>query len=108
MKFTRQRYQRGYLRRVPRANNKSAWEYRYADPQTGKEKSMYFSTEQFPTQTAVERHLETFVLKLNTDNPTLAVLEPTFDALLDRFIGKNAYLKSRRSDPENLATTSAS
>ena len=99
MKFTRQRYQRGYLRRVPRANNKSAWEYRYADPQTGKEKSMYFSTEQFPTQTAVERHLETFVLKLNTDNPTLAVLEPTFDALLDRFIEEERLLEIKKVRP---------
>ena len=99
MKFTRQRYQRGYLRRVPRANNKSAWEYRYADPQTGKEKSMYFSTEQFPTQTAVERHLESFVLKLNTDNPTLAVQEPTFDALLDRFIREERLLEIKKVRP---------
>jgi integrase len=99
LKFTRQRYQRGYLRRVPRANNKSAWEYRYADPQTGKEKSMYFSTEQFPTQTAVERHLETFVLKLNTDNPTLAVREPTFDALLDRFIEEERLLEIKKVRP---------
>lgn len=99
MKFTRQRYQRGYLRRVPRANNKSAWEYRYADPQTGKEKSMYFSTEQFPTQTAVERHLETFVLKLNTDNPTLALLEPTFDTLLDRFIEEERLLEIKKVRP---------
>ena len=99
MKFTRQRYQRGYLRRVPRANNRSAWEYRYADPQTGKEKSMYFSTEQFPTQTAVERHLEAFVLKLNSDNPTLAVLEPTFDALLDRFIEEERLLEIKKTRP---------
>ncbi len=99
MKFTRQRYQRGYLRRVPRANNRSAWEYRYADPQTGKEKSMYFSTEQFPTQTAVERHLEAFVLKLNSDNPTLAVLEPTFDALLDRFIAEERLLEIKKVRP---------
>lgn len=99
LKFTRQRYQRGYLRRVPRANNRSAWEYRYADPQTGKEKSMYFSTEQFPTQTAVERHLEAFVLKLNSDNPTLAVLEPTFDALLDRFIEEERLLEIKKIRP---------
>lgn len=99
MKFTRQRYQRGYLRRVPRANNRSAWEYRYSDPQTGKEKSMYFSTEQFPTQTAVERHLESFVLKLNSDNPTLAVQEPTFDALLDRFIREERLLEIKRVRP---------
>ncbi len=99
MKFTRQRFQRGYLRRVPRANNKSAWEYRYADPETGKEKSMYFSTEQFPTQAAVERHLGAFVLKLNADNPTLAVLEPTFDVLLDRFISEERLLEIKKVRP---------
>ena len=60
---------------------------------------MYFSTEQFPTQTAVERHLETFVLKLNTDNPTLAVQEPTFDALLDRFIEEERLLEIKKVRP---------
>ena len=60
---------------------------------------MYFSTEQFPTQTAVERHLETFVLKLNTDNPTLAVLEPTFDTLLDRFIEEERLLEIKKVRP---------
>jgi hypothetical protein len=84
---------------VPRANNKSAWEYRYADPETGKEKSMYFSTEQFPTQAAVERHLGAFVLKLNSDNPTLAVLEPTFDVLLDRFIAEERLLEIKKVRP---------
>jgi hypothetical protein len=71
LNFTRQRFQRGSLRRVPRADNKWAWEYRYKDPATGKDKSRFLSTEKFPTQVAVERHLEAFVLKLNTDNPTL-------------------------------------
>jgi hypothetical protein len=49
-----------------------AWEY----PTTGRRKSMFLSTEKFPTQVAVERHLEAFVLKLNSDNPTPAILEP--------------------------------
>ena len=99
MKFTRQRFQRGYLRRVPRANNKTAWEYRYKDPATGKEKSMYLSTEQFPTQVAVERHVEAFVLKLNSENPTLAVLEPTFSAVLDRFIDEERMLEIKKRRP---------
>ncbi|AXC13751.1 site-specific recombinase, phage integrase family [Acidisarcina polymorpha] len=99
MKFTRQRFQRGYLRRVPRANNKTAWEYRYKDPTTGKEKSMYLSTEQFPTQVAVERHVEAFVLKLNAENPTLAVLEPTFSAVLDRFIDEERMLEIKKRRP---------
>ncbi len=46
---------------------------------------MYLSHEQFPTQVAVERRLEAFVLKLNSDNPVQAIHEPTFGALIDRF-----------------------
>ncbi len=86
MNFTRQRFQRGTLRKVARANNQWAWEYRYQDPATTRRRSLFLSLEKFPTQTAVERHLEAFVLKLNAENPTLAVMEPTFDAILDRFI----------------------
>ena len=104
MKFTRQRFQRGSLRKVARANNKWAWEYRYKDPTTGKDRSMYLSTEKFPTQVAVERHLEAFVLKLNSLklnslNPTLAILEPTFNAVLDRFIEEERLLEIKQQRP---------
>ena len=102
MKFRRQRFQRGSLRRVARANNKWAWEYRYKDPATGNEKSMYLSTEKFPTQVAAERHLEAFVLKLNSENPTLAILEPTFNAVLDRFIEEERLLEIRQRRPGDL------
>jgi integrase len=84
---------------VARANNKWAWEYRFKDPTTGKSKSMYLSTEQFPTQAATERHLESFVLKLNSLNPVLAVLEPTFNAVLDRFIEEEKLLEIKQRRP---------
>jgi integrase len=87
-----------------RANNQRAWEYRYQDPLSGKRKSMFFSTEKFPTQVAVERHLEAFVLKLNSENPALAVLEPTFDALLDRFIEDERLLEIKRLRPGDQNT----
>lgn len=99
MKFRRQRFQRGTLRRVARANNQWAWEYRYQDPNTGTRKSMFISTEKFPTQVAVERHLEAFVLKLNSENPALAILEPTFDAVLDRFVDDERLLEVKRHRP---------
>jgi integrase len=99
LKFTRQRFQRGSLRKVARANNKWAWEYRYKDPTTGKDRSMYLSTEKFSTQVAVERHLEAFVLKLNSLNPTLAILEPTFNAVLDRFIEEERLLEIKQQRP---------
>ena len=99
MKFTRQRFQRGTLRKVARANNQWAWEYRYQDPTTNTRKSMFLSIEKFPTQVAVERHLEAFVLKLNCENPTLAILEPTFAAILDRFIEEEKLLEIKQRRP---------
>lgn len=99
MKFRRQRFQRGTLRKVARADNQWAWEYRYQAPLTGKRKSMFISTEKFPTQVAVERHLEAFVLKLNSENPALAILEPTFDAVLDRFIEDERLLEIKQLRP---------
>ena len=71
MKFTRQRFQRGTLRKVARANNQWAWEYCYQDPLTMKRKPIFLGLDRFPTQTSAERHLEAFVLKLNAENPTL-------------------------------------
>jgi len=99
LKFTRQRFQRGTLRKVARANNQWSWEYRYQDPTTNTRKSMFLSIERFPTQVAVERHLEAFVLKLNSENPTLAILEPTFAAILDRFIEEERLLEIKQRRP---------
>ena len=99
MKFRRQRFQRGTLRKVARANKQWSWEYRFQDPMTGKRESMFLSTEKFPTQVAVERHLEAFVLKLNSDNPSLAILEPTFDAVLDRFVEDERLLEIKERRP---------
>jgi integrase len=99
LKVTRQRFQRGSLRQVARANNKWAWEYRYTDPASGKDKSMYLSAEQFPTEIAVSRHLEAFVLKLNSENPTQAIHEPTFNAILERFIEEEKLLVIKQRRP---------
>ena len=43
--------------------------------------------------------MESFVLKINSDNPTLAVQEPTFDALLDRFIREERLLEIKKVRP---------
>jgi integrase len=99
LKHRRQRYQRGSLRQVARANDEWAWEYRYKDPTTDRDTSMYLSAEKFPTEIAVTRHLEAFVLKLNCENPTLAILEPTFNAILDRFIDEEKLLEIKQQRP---------
>lgn len=99
MKFRRQRFQRGSLRRVRRSQKQWAWEYRYKDPATQKQQSMYLSCERFPTRVEVERHLESFVLKLNSENPILAVLEPTFGAVIDRYIEEERLLEIKKLRP---------
>jgi integrase len=60
---------------------------------------MYLSAEQFPTEIAVSRHLEAFVLKLNSENPALAILEPTISAVLDRFIEEEKLLEIKQRRP---------
>jgi integrase len=99
LKFRRQRFQRGTLRKIARADNQWAWEYRYQDPITGKRKSMFLGTDRFPTQVAVERHLEAFVLKLNSENPTQAILEPSFNAILDRYVEEEKLLEIKQLRP---------
>ena len=39
------------------------------------------------------------MLKLNCDNPTLAILEPTFNAILDRFIEEERLLEIKQQRP---------
>jgi len=87
------------LRKVARADNQWAWEYRYQDPITGNRKSTLLGTDRFPTQVAAERHLEALVLKLNSENPALAILKPTFNALLDRFIEEEKLLEIKELRP---------
>ena len=60
---------------------------------------MFLGADRFPTQVAVERHLEAFVLKLNSENPTQAILEPTFSALLDRFVEEEKLLEIKELRP---------
>jgi integrase len=60
---------------------------------------MFLGTNRFPTQVAVERHLEAFVLKLNSENPTQAILEPSFNAVLDRFVEEEKLLEIKQLRP---------
>lgn len=60
---------------------------------------MYLSAERFPTEIAVTRHMEAFVLKLNSLNPTLAILEPTLNAVLDRFVEEEKLLEIKQRRP---------
>ena len=99
MKRARQRYKKGSLREVPRANNKSAWEYRYTNPATGMQDSMYLSTEEFPTRSAALARLDSFVLQLNSGHPLSSLGPKTFGELLDRFVTSERLLEIKKLRP---------
>lgn len=114
MKQARQRFQRGSLRQVPRANNKTAWEYRYTNPATGHKDSMYLSTEEFPTRSEALDRLDFFVRQLNSGHPLTALGPKTFGDLLDRFIKSERLLEIKKLRPgqsnmsrEDLSFTTA-
>jgi integrase len=88
LKVTRNRYQRGSLRKVVRRNGSPVWEYRYRDHnrEGSPLQQLTFSTVEFPTETHVWRKLEGFVMKLNDETSHSLFTEPTFGLLIDRFI----------------------
>ena len=78
---------KGSLRRVPRANGRWAWEWRYYDPATGEPQSKYLPGIEFPTKPQAVEHLKPFFERLDIANVDREVLvDPTVGDLLDHFI----------------------
>jgi hypothetical protein len=52
MKFTRDHYQHGSLRRVPRAKRPDVWEFRFSMYENGarQQRQITFSTRKYPTE----------------------------------------------------------
>jgi integrase len=90
--------QTGSLRQVARANGRWAWQWRYVDPTSGLVESKYFSGQEFPTESDIDKHLGPFRLRLNSGQIEKAIVDPTFGDLLDVFIGEENLIeiKSRR------------
>ena len=99
MKRARQRIQNGSLREVPRANNKTAWEFRFTNPTTGHKDSMYLSTEEYPTRSAALERLDFFVRQLNSGHPVTSLGPKTFGDLLDLFIKSERLLEIKKLRP---------
>lgn len=87
MKFTRNRYQKGSLRRVSRKTGPDVWEYRYRDRAVpgSPMRQMTLSTIEFPTETKALIHLQEHVLKMNGPQAYRAQNKPTFGLVIDRF-----------------------
>ena len=94
VKITRNRYQQGSIRKVPRAKG-FAWEYRYYVTSDGKRKltMQTFSGKVYATEADVRRAVGARVPDLNDGtiySPSVAV---TFGALLDRYIAEEINVK---------------
>ena len=96
MKFTRDRYQHGSLRRVPRAKGPDVWEFRYSTYEDGvrKQKQLTLSSKKYPTEAAVKRRVEGLLLKVNADSSGSAIQDPTLEAVMEVF--------TREEMPERL------
>ncbi len=103
MKITRNRYQQGSIRKVPRAKG-FAWEYRYYVTSDGKRKlkMQTFSGKLCATEADVRRAVGARVPGLNDGtkySPSVAV---TFGALLDRYIAEE--LPPRKSTRDSYTS----
>jgi hypothetical protein len=56
-----------------------AWEFRFSTYENGvrKQRQITLSTKKYPSKAAVKRKVEALLLKLNADNATAALQEPT-------------------------------
>ncbi len=89
MKITRNRYQQGSIRKVPRAKG-FAWEYRYYVTSDGKRKlkMQTFSGKLYATEADVRRAVGARVPDLKVGTVSSRSVAVTFGALLDRYIAE--------------------
>jgi integrase len=87
LKFTRDRYQHGSLRRVQRAKGPDIWEFRYSTYENGvrKQRQLTLSSKKYPSEAAVKRKVEGLLLKLNSAASSSALQEPTLEAVMEIF-----------------------
>lgn len=87
MKFTRNRYQKGSLRRVSRKSGADVWEYRYrnhAEPGSPL-RQLTLSTLEYPTETKALVRLQEDLLRINGPKTYRQKNNPTMGLVIDRF-----------------------
>ena len=101
MQFTRQRYQFGSIRKVPRKKGPPAWEFRYREHSDGKtcQKQVTLSAARYRTETQVRRAVERLLNKLNMESGPIREPAPSFGSLIDCFISEEQILEIRDQDP---------
>jgi integrase len=100
MKFSRERFQNGSLRRVARKSGPDVWEFRYRDHSRPglPMRQITLSTVEFSTETSARRALQAKLLEINGSEAYLAQRSPTFGTILDKFIAEEHLkeIKARR------------
>src|SRR3974390_2548363 len=87
LKFTRNRYKEGSLRKVRGKSGAEVWEYRYrnhAEPGSPM-RQLTFSVRDYPTESKMRLRLQEEKLKINDPESFRAHNIPTFGLVLDRF-----------------------
>ena len=104
MKFSRERFQNGSLRRVPRKAGPNVWEFRYRDHSKPglPMRQVTLSTVEYQTETAARRALQALLLKINGSEAYIAQRSPTFGTVLDKFIADERLKEIRAKRPGEI------
>ena len=87
LKFTRNRYQEGSLRRVQRKSGAEMWEYRYRNhAEDGSPmRQITLSVLEYPTETKARIRLQEEVLRINGPESFRAHVKPTLGVVIEKF-----------------------
>jgi len=107
LKFTRNRYQQGSLRRVSRRSGPDVWEYRYRNhAETGSPmRQITLSTLEFPTETKARLHLQEMLLRINGPEAFRANNKPTLGVVIERFIKEERITEILKQKPGETTIT---
>jgi integrase len=87
LKFTRNRYQEGSLRKVQRKSGTAMWEYRYrnhAEPGSPM-RQITLSVLEYPTESKARIRLQEEVLRINGPESFRAHVKPTLGVVIEKF-----------------------
>jgi integrase len=101
LKFTRNRYQEGSLRKVQRKSGAEMWEYRYrnhAEPGSPiRQKTL--SVLEYPTETKARIRLQEEVLRINGPESFRAHVKPTLGVVIEKFKTEERFEEILDSSP---------
>jgi integrase len=109
LKFTRNRYQKGSLRRVSRKSGADVWEYRFRDhAEPGSPmRQITLSTMEYPTETKAMVRLQEDLLRINGSQTYRQKNNPTMGLVIDRFSREERIEDIVKQKPGEITITDA-